>query len=169
MAASPFMETNMATYLVSGFFRKDKKHVCIVLQDPFKDDAFAAAEVFNPANIICFTSSTNIFAVVPDELMFRPVSPDELYARVPELNPKQKRHRRSQGRRLSHAGEDDMSKVTNAGMIFRGFDIQIHCAEGQWTADCDDGKHRCSVGPFPSEREAEEAARQKVNDLKAAK
>jgi hypothetical protein len=88
----------MTTYLVHGFNRRDhSQNVYVVVDTDNKiggGDVFKAANALNPTDEICFMSSQNISAAVPDELKNRLLAEAELYARVPELDPSSRRRRR---------------------------------------------------------------------------
>jgi hypothetical protein len=96
-------ECNITSYLLKGWNR-DKQDICIVVDA--EDDltrginghevARAAAKILDPANTLCFPSCENIspHITVPDQFKYRVLTNDELYARVPQLNPKGRRRRR---------------------------------------------------------------------------
>jgi hypothetical protein len=83
------------TYLHYGFSREDtKKGFVIVLDDTREDDRWEQAnKIAGPNN--CLTGSSNIFHAVPEDLKGRMLSEEELYARVPELDPKYRPPRRA--------------------------------------------------------------------------
>ena len=86
----------ITTYEVGGFYRADHGKRCVVVVDKAEDgpEAFDQARAIGGPEI-CFHFSQNVFAEVPDDLKGKLLTYEELYARVPTLNPDRGR----QGRR----------------------------------------------------------------------
>lgn len=87
----------METYLVNGFSRNEEEKMCVsILVDCERGTSPHQIAEKIAGDKYCFHSSQNVLVHVPDDcknILFK--NDDELYARVPELNWRARRRRRS--------------------------------------------------------------------------
>jgi hypothetical protein len=90
----------MTTYRIDGFNRQNHAEQVTILLDVDDNDPLQEENMFRRVEAIagpgfCFHMSQNLFSPIPDDckgIVFK--GDEELYARLPELNPYRGRRRR---------------------------------------------------------------------------